>query len=242
MLHRDAPFGLARYRGLVEPLRDPEPRKYTATGAASRNSRTPSAAQQSHGGLVPEDIMVIIIAYLGVSDILVVRRCNKWLKYLTEDRHIWLNFLSQPTFPVPECISRVSAMSSQELESQVRRQFELSSRWSPKPQPDSPIRPETSRLLAMPNNEILTAMASMDSWVAVASDLGGVYLCAPFGENYKRGVEWIRILSLPVEFNRLCVDVSNGRVSVMWAGVVRDDGSMRFVFLTMSKCTCSNLL
>lgn len=76
MLHRDAPFGLARYRGLAEPFSEPQPRKYTAPGAASRHSKTPSAAQQSHGGLLPEDIMVIIIAYLNVADTLVVRRVS----------------------------------------------------------------------------------------------------------------------------------------------------------------------
>ncbi|CAE7101614.1 unnamed protein product [Rhizoctonia solani] len=225
MLNRDAPFGLARFRGLAEPLRDPEPRRYTASGSASRNTKAPSAVSQSHGGLLPEDVMVLIIAYLSVADVLVVRRCNKWLKYLTEDRHIWLEFLLQPTFPVPECISRVGAMSSQELEWQVRRQFELSRRWSPKSQPETPIRPLTSHWFPMPNNESLTAMASMDSWVAVASDLGNAYLCAPFGASHQKGLEWIRVLSLAVEINKLCVDVSNGRVSVIWAGIVKEDGA-----------------
>ncbi|CUA74839.1 hypothetical protein RSOLAG22IIIB_05734 [Rhizoctonia solani] len=228
MLHRDAPFGLARYRGLVEPLRDPEPRKHTAPGPVSRHTKAPSAASQTHGGLLPEDIMVIIIAYSSVADVLVVRRCSKWLKYLTEDRHIWLAFLLQPTFPVPECISRVEVMSSQELESQVRRQFELSRRWSPKAQPETPVRPLSLRTLQMPNNEFLTAMASMDSWVAVASDLGGVYVCAPFGENNKMGLTWIRVLSFAGEINKLGVDVSNGRVSVMWAGSVREDGALSY--------------
>ncbi|CCO33499.1 hypothetical protein BN14_07578 [Rhizoctonia solani AG-1 IB] len=59
----------------------------------------------------------------------------------------------------------------------------------------------------MPNNEFLTAMASMDSWVAVASDLGGV------------------VLSLAVQISKLCVDVSNGQVSIMWAGSVVQDGA-----------------
>ncbi|KDN47215.1 hypothetical protein RSAG8_03694, partial [Rhizoctonia solani AG-8 WAC10335] len=190
-------------------------------------TKAPSAVPQSHGARLPEDVMVIVIAYLNVADILVVRRCNKWLKYLTEDRHIWLTFLSQPTFPVPECISRVGTMSSQQLESQVRRQFELSRRWSPKSQPETPIRPVNSHLLPMPNNEFLTAMASMDSWVAVASDLGGVYLCTPFGENYKSGLTWIRVLSLEVNINKLYVGVSHGRVSVMWAGS-REDGARSY--------------
>ncbi|CAE6512466.1 unnamed protein product [Rhizoctonia solani] len=226
MLYRDAPFGLARYRGLAEPFRDPQPRIYTASGAASRHPKAPNAVQQSHGALLPEDIMVIVIAYLSVADILVVRRCNKWLRYLTEDRHIWLNFLLQPTFPAPECVSRVETMPSQELEAQVRRQFELSRRWTPRSQSlDLPIRPLTSRRLAMPNNEFLTAIASMDSWVAVASDLGGVYLCTPFGENYKGGLKWIRVWSLAAEIIRLCVDVSNGRVSVMWVGRALEDGT-----------------
>lgn len=124
-------------------------------------------------------------------------------------------------------------MSSQELESQVRRQFELSRRWSPKSpsEPDPPIRPVASHLLAMPNNEFLTAMASTDSWVAVASDLGGVYLCTPFGENYKMGLKWVKVLSSVGEINKLCVDVSNGRVSVMWTGGGREDGTSRFVLL-----------
>ncbi|QRW24246.1 hypothetical protein RhiXN_10570 [Rhizoctonia solani] len=153
--------------------------------------------------------MVMVIAYLGVADILVIRRllpieCNKWLKYLTEDRTIWLNFILQPTYPVSERVSQAAGtMSAQELENEVRKQFELSRRWSPKAQPDVPIRPRTSRRLAMPNNEFLTAMASMDSWVAVASDLGGVYVCAPFGENYKHGLKWIRVLSLTVQIAKL---------------------------------------
>ncbi|GAB1524038.1 hypothetical protein RhiTH_007190 [Rhizoctonia solani] len=175
--------------------------------------------------------MVMVIAYLGVADILVIRRllpieCNKWLKYLTEDRTIWLNFILQPTYPVSERVSQAAGtMSAQELENEVRKQFELSRRWSPKAQPDVPIRPRTSRRLAMPNNEFLTAMASMDSWVAVASDLGGVYVCAPFGENYKHGLKWIRVLSLTVQIAKLCVGVSNGCVSVMWAGCVTEDGA-----------------
>lgn len=74
MLHRDAPFGLARYRGLVEPLRDPEPRKYTAPGSTPRHTKAQSVVPQSDGGSLPEDVMVIIIAYLSVADILVVRR------------------------------------------------------------------------------------------------------------------------------------------------------------------------
>ncbi|CAE6349667.1 unnamed protein product [Rhizoctonia solani] len=210
MLHRDAPFGLASYRGLAEPFRDPQPRNYTATGptSAPRHTKPPSSAEQSHaGGLLPEDVMIMIIAYLSVADILVIRRCNKWLKYLTEDRNIWLNFVLQPTYPVPECVSRVGTMSSQELESYVRKQFELSRRWSPRTQPDVPIRPIASHRLAMPNNEFLTAMASMDSWVAVASDLGGV------------------VLSLTGQIGKLCVDVSNGRVSIMWAVNMIEDGA-----------------
>jgi hypothetical protein len=85
----------------------------------------------------------------------------------------------------------------------------------------------------MPNNEFLTAMASMDSWVAVASDLGGVYVCAPFGEHYKLGLRWIRVLSLAVQISKLCVDVSNGQVSIMWAGSVVQDGAPRCVFLVI---------
>ncbi|KAF8745680.1 hypothetical protein RHS02_01286, partial [Rhizoctonia solani] len=234
MLHRDAPFGLASYRGLAEPFRDPQPRKYTASSltSTSRHPKTPSSGQQVHAvGPLPEDVMVMVIAYLGVADILVIRRllpieCNKWLKYLTEDRTIWLNFILQPTYPVSERVSQAAGtMSAQELENEVRKQFELSRRWSPKAQPDVPIRPRTSRRLAMPNNEFLTAMASMDSWVAVASDLGGVYVCAPFGENYKHGLKWIRVLSLTVQIAKLCVGVSNGCVSVMWAGCVTEDGA-----------------
>jgi hypothetical protein len=59
----------------------------------------------------------------------------------------------------------------------------------------------------------------MNSWVAVASDLGGVYVCAPFGQ---RGISWIRVLSVPVEIAKLCVAVwhecGNEHVAVMWAG------------------------
>ncbi|CAE6463575.1 unnamed protein product [Rhizoctonia solani] len=228
MLNRDAPFGLARHRGLVAPLRDPEPRRYTAPGPASHHTKTQSEVSHSHVGILPEDVMVMIIEYLRVADVLVVRRCSKWLKYLTEDRHIWLTFLLQPTFPVPECISRVGSMSSHELENQVRRQFELSRRWSPKSEPETPIRPMTERELPMPNNEIMTAMASMDSWVAVASDLGGVYMCTPFGEHYKSGLIWIRVLSFAGEIKKLCVDVSNGRVSVMWVGSVSENGASSY--------------
>ncbi|KEP49956.1 hypothetical protein V565_089520 [Rhizoctonia solani 123E] len=224
MLNRDAPFGLARHRGLAEPLRDPEPRNHPTPGPASRHTKTYSEVSQSNVGILPEDLMVIIIEYSSVADILVMRRCSKWLKYLTEDRHIWLTFLLQPTFPVPECISRIKTMSSGELESQVRRQFELSRRWSPKDRPETPTRPVTEHVLPMPNNEILTAMASMDSWVVVASDLGGVYACRPFGERYTSGLVWIRVLSFAGQINKLGVDVSNGRVSVMWVGSIKEGG------------------
>ena len=56
MLHRDAQFGLASYRGLAEPFRDPQPRRYTAPvpTSMSRHTKPPSATQQIHaGGVLP---------------------------------------------------------------------------------------------------------------------------------------------------------------------------------------------
>lgn len=65
-------------------------------------------------------------------------------------------------------------------------------------------------------------MSSMDSWVAVASDLGGIYVCAPFDKRFETQRKWIRVFSAPIAINKLSVtmwgDSGCERVAVMWAG------------------------
>lgn len=264
MLHRDMPFGLARYRGLAEPFHDPLPRDHhlhhhrlthrTGSGHATRSSSSRHGSEddtQSHSGILPEDVIVIILGHLSVAEIMVIRRvsggcsifspseswnsndffkCSKWFKRLSENRQIWLDFILQPVFPLPACDAQLSRLPIEALEAHVRRQFELARLWSP-PEPNTPIRVSRSRRLAMPNNESLTAMSSMDSWVAVATDLGGIYVCAPFG---KGSVKWIRVLSLSVEITKLRVTVwsepAGERVGVLWAGCLNVQGApLRFV-------------
>ncbi|KAB5591779.1 hypothetical protein CTheo_4771 [Ceratobasidium theobromae] len=253
------PFGLARYRGLAEPFHDPLPRDHhlhhhrlthrTGSGHATRSSSSRHGSEddtQSHSGILPEDVIVIILGHLSVAEIMVIRRvsggcsifspseswnsndffkCSKWFKRLSENRQIWLDFILQPVFPLPACDAQLSRLPIEALEAHVRRQFELARLWSP-PEPNTPIRVSRSRRLAMPNNESLTAMSSMDSWVAVATDLGGIYVCAPFG---KGSVKWIRVLSLSVEITKLRVTVwsepAGERVGVLWAGCLNVQGA-----------------
>ncbi|KAG9090445.1 hypothetical protein FRC06_001081 [Ceratobasidium sp. 370] len=224
MLHRDLPFGLARNRGHVEPFFDGQPSilRKSSPKASRTHSRNVSQERPDAHETLPEDVIVIILGYLTVAQLMVVRRCGKWFKFLTENRQLWINFVSHPYFPTPASTPSLDALSNHALELLVRRQFELSRAWSPKKSTASSIPIRRSYRLSMPNNESLTAMASMDGWVAVASDLGGVYVCAPFGLGFERGVKWIRMLSVPVEINKLCVAVwrASGReyVAVMWAG------------------------
>ncbi|KAG9084816.1 hypothetical protein FRC07_013543, partial [Ceratobasidium sp. 392] len=230
MLHRDMPFGLARQRGHAEPFFDGQPAGF-ATPTHSRQPTSPkvsrictsniSQEQPDAQGALPEDVIVIILGHLNVRELMVVRRCSKWFRKLTQNRQLWINFISHPYFPAPAFTSRTDTPSHHALELIVRRQFELSRTWSPKGTA-SPIPIRRSYRLSMPNNESLTAMSSMDSWVAVASDLGGVYVCAPFASGDERRVKWIRMLSVPVEINKLSVAVWHvfgcDYVAVMWAG------------------------
>ncbi|KAG8704946.1 hypothetical protein FRC08_001935 [Ceratobasidium sp. 394] len=227
MLHRDLPFGLARNRGHAEPFFDGQPSILRKPNPKIPQTRAGNVSREQQDGheTLPEDVIVIILGYLTVAELMVVRRCGKWFKYLTENRQLWINFISHPYFPTPASTPPLDTLPTHTLEHLVRRQFELSRTWSPKKLNTAsslvvPIR--RSYRLFMPNNESLTAMASMDGWVAVASDLGGVYVCAPFGLGFERGVKWIRMLSVPVEINKLCVAVWRGSggdcVAVMWAG------------------------
>ncbi|KAG8745426.1 hypothetical protein FRC10_008136 [Ceratobasidium sp. 414] len=221
MLHRDLPFGLARNRGHAEPFFDGQPstlRKPNPKTSRAQACNVSPGRLDAHETL-PEDVIVIIMGFLTVAELMVVRRvsiqqlsfiqhlisdfkCGKWFKYLTENRQLWINFVSHPYFPTPAS-TPFDTLSNHALELLVRRQFELSRTWSPKKSTASCISTRRSYRLSMPNNESLTAMASMDGWVAVASDLGGVYVCAPFGLGFERGVKWIRMLSVPVEINKL---------------------------------------
>ena len=118
-------------------------------------------------------------------------------------------------------------MSAQELEALVRRQFELSRVWSPKSNESPPIPVRRSRQLSMPNNESLIAMSSMNSWVAVASDLGGIYLCTPFSGHFETKGGWIRVFSSPIGINKLSVamwgESGRERIAIMWAGRVETE-------------------
>ncbi|KAG8770118.1 hypothetical protein FRC12_004506 [Ceratobasidium sp. 428] len=230
MLHRDLPFGLARSRGHAEPFFDGQPPNSLKshfrqlTGSKSSRTRVNNVSQDHPDSeeTLPEDVIVIIFGYLTVGELMVVRRCSKWFKHLSQNRQLWINFISHPYFPASASAPLLDDLSHHALENLVRRQFELSRTWSPKKSNASPIPIRRAYRLSMPNNESLTAMSSMDSWVAVASDLGGVYVCAPFGSDIERRAKWIRMVSVPVEINKLSVAVwhVSGRehVAVMWAG------------------------
>ncbi|QRV82545.1 hypothetical protein RhiJN_10560 [Ceratobasidium sp. AG-Ba] len=215
MLNRDFPLGLARHHGQIEPLFDrrssgsPTPTASRRTG--SRISRTqPGNVSRDHledNGVLPEDVIVIVLGHLNVAELLTVRQCNRWFKYLTENRQFWISFVSHPYFPFSASAPSLDTLPTHGLEQLVRRQYELSRTWSPKRNVTASIAVRHSYRWSLPNNESLTAMSSMDSWVAVASDLGGVYVCAPFGSDAEHSTKWVRMLSVSVEINKLSVAV-----------------------------------
>lgn len=246
MLHRDLPFGLARHHAQAEPLFDQQSRPMpsaTRQAAARNGSRTSTSmigSEPNSCAVLPEDVFFIVLGYLSVAELLVVRQvsspfglvriylsrfrlqCSKWFKQLTVNRHLWINFLSRPSYPSLASTPPLETLSAQELEALVRRQFELARIWSPKSNESPPIPIRDSHHISMPNNESLIAMSSMDSWVAVASDLGGVYLCTPFSGNFETSRGWIRVFSAPIKIYKLSVAVwgepERERVGVMWAG------------------------
>ncbi|QRV96547.1 F-box and WD-40 domain protein [Ceratobasidium sp. AG-Ba] len=224
MLNKVFPFGLACHHPQVESFSDRQPSGswWMGSKASRTHHRGPPRRHLKEDGVLPEDVIVIILGYLNVAEILMVRQCNKWLKHLTENRQFWTKFVSHPYFPRPASALPIDTLSTRALEQLVRRQHELSRTWSPRRNVTAPIAVRRSYRLPIPNNESLTAMSSMDSWVAVASDLGGVYVCAPFGSDAGQGTKWVRMVSVSVEINKLSVAVwrSSGReyVAVMWAG------------------------
>ncbi|KAF8606175.1 hypothetical protein BDV93DRAFT_553939 [Ceratobasidium sp. AG-I] len=174
--------------------------------------------------ILPEDALFIILGHLTVAELLATRRSSKCFKQLTENRYFWVKFLSQPSYPILASTPLLETLSVQELEAMVRRQFELSRIWTPNSDRSSPIPVRRSRQLSMPHKESLAAMSSMNSWVAVASDLGGIYLCTPFNGRFETNGGWVRVFSAPVRINKLSVAIwgesGGGRVTVMWAGRV----------------------
>ncbi|KAF8606174.1 hypothetical protein BDV93DRAFT_521023 [Ceratobasidium sp. AG-I] len=230
MLRRILPFGLARNRAQAEPFFDQEsrPAPTTVQQVAGRNeSNIPSRTFESkldNYAILPEDVLFIILGHLTVAELLVTRQCSKCFKQLTENRYFWVKFLLQPSYPILASTPPLDTLSVQELEAMVRRQFELSCLWSPNSNESPPIPVCRSRQLSMPNNESLVAMSSMGSWVAVASDLGGIYLCTPFSGHFETKGGWIRVFSTPIRISKLSVAVwgesGRERVVVMWAGQV----------------------
>ncbi|KAF8606176.1 hypothetical protein BDV93DRAFT_521027 [Ceratobasidium sp. AG-I] len=243
MLQRDLPFGLARHHAQTEPFFDQQsrPKPTTARQAAGRNtSNVPDSKLRSkldNYSLLPEDVLFIILGYLTVAELLVTRQCSKCFKQLTENRCLWIGFLAQPSYPILASTPPLEALSSHELEALVRRQFELSRIWSPNSNESPPIPVRRSRQLSMPNNESLIAMSSMNSWVAVASDLGGIYLCTPFDGRFETNGEWIMIFSASIRIIKLSVAVwgesGRERVIVMWAGRVDTEFQCGIVFTSV---------